>query len=116
MLGVEPVTDDQRAGAADPTDGGVQQWSFGLAGDPRVQAGGGDQRGDHRTVARQHAAVGRQGGVDVAGDPVRPGTQRDTTLGQVAPAGVRRMTLDHRDRVVLGQPDRLQPGLPHRLL
>ncbi len=47
------------------------------------------QRGDHRTVARQQSAFGRQRAVDVGGDPQRTGPDRQRRLGQIRPAGLR---------------------------
>ena len=64
-------------------------------------------------VPGQQAPLGRQGQVDVGRDPQRAAADGQRRFGEVRPAGLRRMALHHRDRVVGPLPDRFEADLPH---
>ena len=86
----------------------VNSVGCGLARHLRLAVGGGAQRGDHRAVSGQQSPFGRQRLVDVRGDPQRPAADGQRRLGEVGPAGLRRMALHDGDRIVGPLPDGLE--------
>ena len=56
----------------------------------------------HRTVADEESAVGRKRGVDVASNPAGTGPDRQGSLGEIGPVGIRRMSLHNSGRTIVG--------------
>ena len=101
-VGVQPVPDHERRTRPSTRDRVGHQRCGGLAGHHGLLARRVAQRGDHRTIPHEQAPFGRQGGVDVRRDPQRAGPDRERRLRQLRPTGVRRVSLDHRGRSVVG--------------
>ncbi len=89
----------------------VQQRRLRLAGDLGLLVGRRTQRRDHRPVPGQQASLGRQREVDVGRDPERTASDGQRRFGKVGPAGLWRVALHDRDRLVgrTAAPVRVRP-------
>ena len=115
-VGVQPVSDEDRVAGSEPGDRGVDQWAVRLAGDLRIDLHRESYGSDGGTVARHDPPVGRPGGVDVGGHPVRAPVDRDRRLVELVPGQVEAEALQHGDRLVVGRADpdqtHLREGVP----
>jgi hypothetical protein len=104
-VGVEAVPDDQRPSGARAADALRVHGRVRLAGDQRGLTGHVPDDADHGPVAGQRTARRGDRGVGIRGDVPGAPPHRDHRLGELGPADVASVSLDDRDRLVLGTRD-----------